>query len=177
MPMGTVVKCMAVYDEPFWRGDGLSGQALSLPGPVQVISDNTPPQGSPGVLMGFLEGDEARRLGAAAESERREAVLGTFTRLFGERAARPAAYVERDWSAEPFSRGCYAGVFGPGAWTSFGRSLRPPIGRLHWAGTETATRWMGYFDGAIQAGRRAAAEVLAAEGAQRTEPATGGVAA
>ncbi len=176
MPMGTVIKCMAVYDEPFWRQDGLSGQALSLPGPVQVVYDNTPPQGSPGVLMGFLEGGDARRLGAAAEPERREAVLGTFSRLFGARASRPTAYLEQDWSAEPYSRGCYAGVLGPGAWTSYGRSLRPPIGRVHWAGTETATRWMGYFDGAIQAGRRAAAEVLAAEAAKSPSAGAGVVA-
>ncbi len=171
MPMGTVIKCMAVYDEPFWRADGLSGQALSLPGPAQVIYDNTPPGGSPGVLLGFLEGDDARRLGGGPEAERREAVVGTFARLFGKRAASPSAYIEKDWSAEPFSRGCYGGVFGPGAWTSYGRALREPVGRVHWAGTETATRWMGYFDGAIQAGRRAAAEVIAAEGAQAAEAA------
>jgi monoamine oxidase len=168
VPMGTVIKCMAVYDEPFWRADGLSGQALSLPGPVQVVYDNTPPgDGAPGVIMGFLEGDEARRLGAAPEAERREAVVGTFARLFGPRAAKPSGYLDKDWSAEPFSRGCYAGVMGPGAWTSYGRALREPVGRIHWAGTETATRWMGYFDGAIQAGRRAAGEVVAAEGAAK----------
>jgi monoamine oxidase len=165
MPMGTVIKCMAIYDEPFWREDGLSGQALSLPGPVQVIYDNTPPNGAPGVLMGFLEADDGRRLGAASEAERRDVVVANFARMFGERAARPAGYVERNWSAERYSRGCYAGVPTPGTWTSYGRVLREPVGRIHWAGTETATRWMGYFDGAIQAGRRAAAEVIEAEGA------------
>jgi monoamine oxidase len=163
MPMGSVIKCMAVYDEPFWRDDGLSGQAISLPGPAQVVFDNTPPNGSPG-LIGFLEGREARELAAVPEAERREAVLRGFQRLFGRRAAHPVLYVDKDWSAEPYSRGCYGGVFGPGAWTSFGRLLREPVGRIHWAGTETATRWMGYLDGAIQSGRRAAAEVLRAEG-------------
>jgi len=165
MPMGTVIKCMAIYDEPFWREDGLTGAATSLPGPAQVIFDNTPPSGSPGVLMGFLEGRDGRELGRVPESERREAVVGTFARIFGERAARPSGYVDQDWSSEPFSRGCYAGVPSPGTWTAYGRALREPIGRIHWAGTETATRWMGYFDGAIQAGKRAAAEVAAAEGA------------
>jgi monoamine oxidase len=164
MPMGSVIKCMAVYDEPFWREDGLSGQALSLPGPAQVVFDNTPPNGSPG-LIGFLEGRDARELAAVPEAERRDAVLRGFQRLFGRRAAHPVLYVDKDWSAEPYSRGCYGGVFGPGAWTGFGRLLREPIGRIHWAGTETATRWMGYLDGAIQSGRRAAAEVLRDEGA------------
>jgi len=163
MPMGSVIKCIAVYDEPFWRGDGLTGQAISLPGPAQVVFDNTPPNGSP-ALLAFLEGKDARELAGVPESERRDAVLRTFQRLFGRRAAHPVQYVEKDWSAEPYSRGCYAGVLGPGAWTAYGRWLREPVGRIHWAGTETATRWMGYMDGAIQSGRRAAAEVQGAEG-------------
>jgi monoamine oxidase len=163
MPMGSVIKCMAIYDDPFWRADGLSGQAISLPGPAQVVFDNTPPSGSAG-LIGFLEGRDARELAAVPESERRDAVLRGFQRLFGRRAAHPVLYVEKDWSTEPYSRGCYGGVLGPGAWTGYGRLLREPVGRIHWAGTETATRWMGYMDGAIQSGRRAAAEVMRAEG-------------
>ena len=161
MPMGAVMKCMAIYDEPFWRDDGLSGQATSLPGPAQVVFDNTPPSGSPGVILGFLEGTDARVLGAQPEEVRRAAVTANFARLFGDRALKPVDYVERDWSSDEWSRGCYAGVFGPGAWTEYGRALRAPIGPIHWAGTETATRWMGYFDGAIQSGTRAAGEVLA----------------
>jgi monoamine oxidase len=164
MPMGSVIKCMAVYEEPFWREDGLSGQAVSLPGPAQVVFDNTPPSGSPG-LIGFLEARDARELGGLPEGERREAVLRGFQRLFGRRAAHPLLYVEKDWSSEVYSRGCYAGVLGPGAWTGYGRALREPVGRIHWAGTETATRWMGYLDGAIESGKRAAAEVVRAEGA------------
>ena len=99
------------------------------------------------------------------EKERRDAVLKGFQRLFGRRAGHPTLYVEKDWSTEPYSRGCYAGVLGPGAWTAYGRALREPLGRIHWAGTETATRWMGYMDGAIQSGKRAAAEVMRDEGA------------
>jgi monoamine oxidase len=165
MPMGSVIKCMPVYDEPFWREDGLSGSATSLPGPAQVVFDISPPGGSPGALLGFVEGRDARVLGALPEAERRDAVLQNMARLFGPRALEPADYVERDWSTEIYSRGCYAGVLGPGGWTGFGRALREPVGRIHWAGTETATRWMGYFDGAVQAGRRAAAEVARVEGA------------
>jgi monoamine oxidase len=170
MPMGTVIKCIAVYDEPFWREDGLSGQAISLPGPAQVVFDNTPPNGS-SALLAFLEGRDARELARVPDAERRDAVLRTFQRLFGRRAAHPVQYLEKDWSAEPYSRGCYAGVLGPGAWTAFGRVLREPVGRIHWAGTETATRWMGYLDGAIQSGKRAAAEVEAAEGVAVAEAA------
>ncbi len=165
MPMGAVIKTMTIYDEPFWREDGLSGAALSLPGPAQVIFDNTPPGGTPGVVLGFLEARDARVLAAVSEAERREAVVGGLARIFGPRANKPSGYVEKNWTAEPYSRGCYAGVLGPGAWTAYGTWLREPIDRIHWAGTETATRWMGYFDGAVQSGKRAAAEVMTAEGA------------
>src|SRR5829696_6354895 len=164
MPMGAVIKTMTIYDEPFWREDGLSGACLSLPGPAQVIFDNTPPSGTPGVILGFLEARDARALGAVSEAERRDAVVAGLTRIFGPRAAKPSGYVEKNWTAEPYSRGCYAGVLGPGAWTAYGTWLREPIERIHWAGTETATRWMGYFDGAVQSGRRAAAEVMRTEG-------------
>jgi monoamine oxidase len=164
MPNGAVIKCMAVYEEAFWRDDGLTGQAVSIPGPAQAVFDNTPPNGSPG-LIGFLEGRDARELAALPERERREAVLRGFQRLFGRRAGHPVLYVEKDWSTEVYSRGCYAGVLGPGGWTGYGRALRHPVGRIHWAGTETATRWMGYLDGAIQSGKRAAAEVMRSEGA------------
>lgn len=163
VPMGSVIKCMAIYDEPFWRADGLSGQAASVPGPARVVFDNTPRSGSPGILLGFLEGRQARELGAVAANERRDAVVGTFVRLFGRRAAQPADYLERDWTAEPYSRGCYTGLFVPGAWTGFGQALREPVGRLHWAGTEAATLWSGYIDGAIRSGEASADEVLAAE--------------
>jgi monoamine oxidase len=165
MPMGSVIKTMSIYDEPFWREDGLSGSAISLPGPAQVIFDNTPPAGTPGVLLGFLEANDARVLGQVSEAERRGAVTGGLARVFGPRAAHPSGYIEKNWSAEPYSRGCYAGVLGPGAWTAYGTWLREPIDRIHWAGTETATRWMGYFDGAVQSGKRAAAEVMRSEGA------------
>ena len=162
MPMGSVIKTMAVYDRPFWRERGLSGQATSLPGPGQVVFDNTPSSEGVGVLLAFLEGKEARTLGAVSESERRTAVLGTLTRLFGPEAGKPDDWVEHDWASDPWSRGAYAGVLGPGAWTAHGPALRDSVGRIHWAGTETATRWAGYFDGAIQSGERAAAEVLSA---------------
>ena len=161
-PLGTVGKCMAIYDEPFWRGDGLTGQATSDTGPVKLTFDNSPPDGSPGVLLGFLEGQRARDLGRVAPAERREAVIDCFTRLFGERAAKPGRYVERLWAEEEFSRGCYGCFMPPGTWTSCGEALRAPIGPLHWAGAEVAEVWSGYMDGAVRSGEAAAREVLAA---------------
>ncbi|HET8680437.1 MAG TPA: FAD-dependent oxidoreductase [Micromonosporaceae bacterium] len=159
MPHGGIIKCHAVYDEPFWRADGLSGEAVSDEGPVQVIFDASPPQGTPGILLAFLDGPTALRLGAAPAEQRREEVLRSLTRFVGARALSPVAYLERDWNAEEWTRGCYGAHLPPGAWTQVGPALREPVGRIHWAGTETATRWCGYVDGALTSGERAAAEV------------------
>jgi monoamine oxidase len=162
MPQGSVIKCNVVYDEPFWRAEGLSGQAAGDHPPVMFTFDNSPPGGSPGVLVCFLEGAEARAYSAAHPKERRDAVCASLRAYFGSRAAEPAAFIERDWSAEEWTRGCYGAHLAPGTWTQFGAALRAPVGRVHWAGTETATVWAGYMDGAITSGERAAAEVLAA---------------
>ena len=137
-PQGAVIKCHAVYDEPFWRADGLTGQAGTDAGPAKVIFDNSPPDGSPGVLLAFLEGGAARELGTWRPEDRRAAVLGTLARLFGPRAAKPEAFYEQKWADEEWTRGCYGCYLPPGAWTAFGRALRPPIGALHWAGAEYA---------------------------------------
>ena len=161
-PMGNVIKCQAVYDKPFWRDAGLTGQAVGDADPVRITFDNTPPGGSPGVLLGFIEGHEARLWTERPAEERRRAVIESFAAYFGPQAREVRDYVERDWSDEPWSRGCYTGIAPPGVLTDYGERLRRPVGRVHWAGTETATLWQGYMEGAVQSGERAAEEVLAA---------------
>ena len=170
VPMGAVIKCFAIYDEPFWRADGFSGSAVSAEGPLTLTVDNSSPEGRPGILVGFLEGRAARELGRVDEAQRREAVLANLGRLFGPRASRPERYLDKSWADEEWSRGCYEGYTPPGVLTAFGPALREPIGPLHWAGTETATVWNGYIDGALQSGERAAREALA--DAQVAEPVT-----
>jgi monoamine oxidase len=164
MAQGSVVKCMAVYDRPFWRERGLSGQLTSTRGPVSVGFDNSPPDGTPGVLLAFLEGRAAREGAALDPAARRAAVLGSLARAFGPEAARAEHYVDKAWANDEWSRGCYGGFMPPGAWTDHGSALRAPIGPIHWAGAETATVWNGYMDGAVSSGRRAAAEVMDALG-------------
>lgn len=162
LPMGAVIKCHAVYDRPFWRDDGLTGQATTDAGPVKITFDNSPPSGTPGVILAFVEGANARAMSGLDPVERRTAVLESLATLFGPAAREPVDFVERDWSAEEWTRGCYGALFTPGAWTQHGPALREPVGRVHWAGTETATVWAGYMDGAIQSGERAAHEILSA---------------
>jgi monoamine oxidase len=164
MAHGALAKCAAVYPEPFWREQGLSGQAVSDHGPVTTTFDNSPPDGTPGVLLGFIAGAEAIRHARRSEADRRRVVLECFERLFGEQAAKPGIYLETAWAEEEWSRGGPVCSFGPGALVYCGEALRQPAGRIHWAGAETATVWCGYMEGAVRSGERAAEEVLDAEG-------------
>lgn len=161
MPMGAAGKCVAVYDEPFWRKDGLSGMCVSDEGPCHVTFDSSPPSGKPGVLLGFVEADGARELGKLGDAERKESVLACFAKYFGEEAKRPRSYIDKLWAQDEWARGCYGAFCPPGLLTKHGAALREPVGALHWAGTETAAVWSGYIDGALSSGERAASEVLA----------------
>jgi monoamine oxidase len=163
LPMGAVIKVSAVYDRPFWRERGLSGKALTGRGPVTAVFDNSPPGARvPGVLVGFVPGDRARDLAGRPEGERRHQVLDTLARLFGPEGGTPEAYFEKDWVADPWSRGGYFGLPAIGAMTRSVRALSEPFGPVHWAGSETVLKDYGGMEGAVTSGERAAAEVLAA---------------
>jgi monoamine oxidase len=162
MPQGSLMKFEAVYRNPFWRDRGLTGQVVSENGPVKVTFDVSPQGGSPGIMMGFIGGHEARDWEQRPAASRRDAVLRQFAHFFGDEALSPQEVVEFNWSTEVWNRGCPVAVLGPGTLLDFGAALRKPVERIHWAGTETSTYWNGYMDGAVRSGRRAAAEVLAA---------------
>jgi monoamine oxidase len=160
MPMGSVIKCQVQYSRAFWKDNDWSGQALSVVDPVSVIFDNSPPDGSCGVLLAFIEGKASHELRALSVEQRRDAVTKQLAKFFGPQARSPIDYAERDWAEETWTGGCYGGRMTPGVWTSLGHALRTPIGSIHWAGTETSDVWNGYFDGAVRSGERAAHEVL-----------------
>jgi monoamine oxidase len=161
MPQGTLMKFEAVYDRPFWRDKGLNGQAVSENGPVKVTFDTSPPDGSPGIMMGFIGGHDARVWEERSAGDRRAAALQNLANYFGNEALNPRSIVEFNWSTEVWNRGCPVAVLAPGTLIDFGAALRTPVGRIHWAGTETSTYWNGYMDGAVRSGERAAQEALA----------------
>ncbi|MDN5894973.1 MAG: flavin monoamine oxidase family protein [Nocardioides sp.] len=171
VPMGAVIKCIARYDRPFWREEDLAGFAASLDHPVSLVFDNSPPDAACGLLLGFIEGGHARRASLLTTEARRELVVGCFIDLIGPRATDVVDYVDLDWAAEPWTGGCYGGHLGPGVWTQLGPELRRPFERVSWAGTETATEWNGYIDGAVASGLRAAHEQLSEPpGVQPSDP-------
>lgn len=159
MPMGAVIKCWIAYPRPFWRDRGWSGETVSDTGWLSPTFDGTPDAGGPGLLVGFLDGPQATRWSGDAGA-RRAAVIASLVDAFGPEAAHPLDYVDHDWITDPWSRGGYTSVPPPGLLSELGPALAAPVGRVHWAGTETAGQWTGYIEGALASGERAATEVL-----------------
>jgi monoamine oxidase len=160
-PMGSVLKVNAIYPAPFWRDTGLNGQAVSDTGPIRLTYDNSPPDGRPGILVGFMEGNDSRAFYGASPAARRQASLQSFARYFGSQALRPIGYVDLMWAQESFTRGAYGSFNPPGVLTSLQDPLAGPVGALYYASSDASALWPGYMDGAIRSGEHAAAAVLA----------------
>ncbi|OBI26114.1 flavin monoamine oxidase family protein [Mycobacterium sp. E2238] len=163
MPSGAVIKTSIVYDEPFWRADGLSGQSAAPGSPATLTIDACTDTGDPGVMCVITEGPAARRLTKLNEAERRAALVGELVDRFGEKARTPQEYHEQNWTVERYSGGGMISHAPTGVLTEFGYTLREPCGRIHWAGTESSAVMCGWIDGAIRSGERAATEVREAE--------------
>jgi monoamine oxidase len=159
--MGSIIKTNMYWDKPYWREKGLSGTIISQEGPVSYSFDDCGSESKYNGIMGFVLVRHATKWGQKTEKERKQALADQYAQMFGIPEMRnPIAYVEKNWDKEEWSGGCYVGVTGPHALTNWGKALREPHGRLHFAGTETATKWVGYMDGAIQAGEREARFIL-----------------
>jgi monoamine oxidase len=161
VPNGSAMKAFFVYDEPFWRADGLNGQLISDIGPARMSNDTCIPGDDHGVILLFLEGEQARTYGQLQQGQRRQLLTAELVRHFGSRAAHPEFYVDGEWSDRQWTRGCYNANHGPHVWTTYGHALADPIGAIHWASTDTATHWSAYMEGAVDAGERAAHAVIA----------------
>ncbi len=162
VPAGTEVKMVALYDEPFWRRDGISGASVATDDAIEVTLDTGQPHHSQGVVAGYSAGPRARALAALGEGDRRDVFVGMLTRRLGPLAASPLEVLEQNWAQEQWTRGCSMGHFPTGVLTQYGRRLREPVGRLHWAGTETASTSYGAMDGAVRSGERVCEEILRA---------------
>lgn len=160
MPSGAVFKIALIYDEPFWRFDGLSGQSFAPGSLANLTIDSCTDTGTPGILTVITEGPEARHLCALTDADRRQVVLSAVAERFGRKALTPVDYLEQNWTVERYSGGGMISHMPPGVLTEFGPALRAPCGRIHWAGTESSARMYGFIDGAVRSGERAAAEVV-----------------
>lgn len=159
---GSMIKSYLLYPKPWWWEEGLSGQMGSDVGPVKVMFDASNDENGYGVLMGFFDGEDADEWRQKPIAMRERALMQAAVTAFGERAANPISYSERDWFTEEFTKGCHVPHFTPGLWTVNGSLLAEPEGRIHFAGSEYASKHNGYLEGAVLSARQAVDEVLEA---------------
>ncbi|KAK2156776.1 hypothetical protein LSH36_205g02007 [Paralvinella palmiformis] len=169
MPVGNITKVIVTYKTSFWRTVGFSGEAVTYGGssiingldhgPLCIIFDGITSKGSP-ALVGFIGGQQQIQYASVEADDRKRAVLHSLSELFGKQALDPIDYKEKNWDEEPYNHGGPVSVATPGIGTSITAGLREPFGRLHFAGTESATVWCGFINGAVQSGYRAANEIL-----------------
>ena len=160
MSQGSVIKVLAVYDHPFWREDGLSGEGFA---PYQLIReayDNSPPAGEPGVLVTFLAAEKCELAERLSEADRRAAILDGLAGIFGDRARKATDIIEVNWSAEEWTRGAYSATFEVGGLSRFGADMRREIGPLRFACTDIAGVGNMHMEGAVRSGRVAATAIL-----------------
>lgn len=157
MPQGEIIKFWMAYETAFWREEGYSGQVSADGEVVAVTLDDTQPGGVP-MLVGFFGGINAIAQSGSTKEARKAVAVKALVEYFGPRAASPIGYEDNDWTQEPWTWG-YVGSMGPGTLTRYGAALREPVGPIHWAGSETATEFAGYIEGALRSGSRAAGEV------------------
>lgn len=169
LPMGSVIKTFMYYNTPFWRYKGLCGTACILDKDddalIGITVDHVQHDGSFPALMGFVLSDTVRKKSSMTREERKDRISRLYAQIFGtEQALSPVHYEEKNWCDDEWSGGCYTVMMPPGFLTTFGPHLRQAVDRVHFAGTETASEWSGYMEGAIQAGERAAREILQRKG-------------
>ncbi|MEB3326117.1 MAG: FAD-dependent oxidoreductase [Synechococcus sp.] len=158
-PMGSMVKVLALYPRPFWREQGLNGLGIGNLAALELCVDCSPP-GGPGLLTGFIAGDRAVAWQCLPDAARRRVVLADLASWWGPKAAGPSELVLHNWNEEAWCGGAFTSFLSPGTWSRYGPVWHQPHGRVIWAGTEAARRWPGYFEGAIEAGLAASAQVL-----------------
>jgi monoamine oxidase len=159
-PLSSIGKAILIYDTPFWRASGLNGQASSTTGTVHSTFDNSPPDGSYGALLGFIDGDAMRSIEGLSDATIKQRVLADMVNYFGSAAGSPKQFYLERWDDQEFTRGGAPAFMAPGVLTRFGSAVRPASGLIHWAGAETSTFWNGHMEGAVRSGERAASEIL-----------------
>ena len=161
---GSVIKILAVYDHPFWREEGLAGEAFAPYQFVRETYDNSPPGGEPGVLVSFLAAERCEQAERMTAPERRAAILDDLAQLFGDEARDAVDVIEVNWSAEEWTRGAYSATFEIGGLSRFGADLRRPLGPFHFACTDIAGLGNMHMEGAIRSGVAAAEAIIGARG-------------
>lgn len=161
--MGSTIKCEIYYRTPFWRDLGYNGFVTSGDGLHVVCNsiDDCNPGSKYGQITCFVTTDKALEMQVLSREQRCQYVAKFLAKAFNtEEALHPVHYIDKNWTCEQYTGGCYTCSYPPGVLSKYGRCLRESFGRIFFAGTETATEWAGYMNGAVQAGERAAREAM-----------------
>jgi monoamine oxidase len=152
-------KFIAFFDAPFWHAEGLSGEAISQRGPLMEIHDASPNSGGPFALFGFVGTPPSQR--KALGEQQTKKVLEQLQRLFGDSVRHPLAYRVQDWGQELFTATeldltplNYHPRYG---YSSDAFDLWD--GSLLLSGTETAERYGGFVEGALDSSMRTVRKV------------------
>mmetsp|Transcript_7398 Transcript_7398/g.16778 ORF Transcript_7398/g.16778 Transcript_7398/m.16778 type:complete len:464 (+) Transcript_7398:78-1469(+) len=160
---GCYTKSVIYYDTMFWRESGYSGSAVCSYNdnefPVAGVFDYSDKDGKFPALAAFLVSEPALSFAALELKDQKKRIVQSLVNIFGEQAQSPKRIVIKEWSKDPWTRGCPVSILPPGTCNKYGTELRMPVQQLFWAGTETASIACGYMEGAIEAGQRAAMEV------------------
>jgi len=159
--MGHYTKIAAIYDKPFWKENGFSGEVASALGPICALFDESDGFNGQGALLGFIGGEPSAKLRAQDKNQSEQKIRDCLVRWFGAEANNPNHLVVKDWSEEALSGGAPTAFTPPGLLTQAGEARHAPYERIYWAGTESAPKWSGYMDGAVRAGEAAALAILA----------------
>ncbi|XP_076363744.1 amine oxidase [flavin-containing]-like isoform X2 [Tachypleus tridentatus] len=166
-PVGCVIKAIVYYKKPFWRVKGFNGFVACRDGQLVLgnVLDDCRDNFPLAALTVFVFGDHAIEMQDLSKEERMKIITQDLAKAYGcDECLQPIHYEEKNWLEEQYSGGCYVSTFPPGVLSRYGRTIRKPFNLVYFGGTETATSWPGYMNGAVQAGERAAREVLYAMG-------------
>jgi len=164
--LGPYCKCILLYSSPWWREVGFNGSFIDLSGPVVFSRDVSSDEDKMYAISCLIGGKFALGWSRLPRSRRVNAVKDQLASMIGpehgERIHNTIQTIEMAWAKESFIEGVPCPMPAPGGiWPRLGNALRRPFGSLHFIGTETAFEWKGYMEGAVRAGERGAAEVIA----------------
>lgn len=161
LKMGRVIKIQVVYQRPYWRERGLSGQVMSNSYPLSYTIDNSPANGQRGVLAAFVCTSQAKQF-MDTRIDHKEVVAAAINQMFGCSFPEPEEVLVEDWAANEWIGGSYGAYFPPGAMTQMGELMREQDPPIYWCGAEYGQTHPCQIEGALESGLRSAQSIGAA---------------
>lgn len=145
--MGESIKIGLTFETPFWREAGTSGTVFSNVGPIPELYDHSNIENNRFALMGFLNGNYF----SVTKEDRKQLVINQLKKYFGSKIESYVDYHEVVWAKEPYTYTPYEQHILPHQ-NNGHPNFRQPLfdGKLFIAGSETASQFPGYMDGAVR---------------------------